>query len=94
MLAIKSATGNMTMLTMDSEPVKPATKAMAIPPSRKTAIQLKTYTIMAFKLRMHDIQLKNNAFKGGTSCQCTSAGECQNIIEMGTYKTMLTQVAI
>lgn len=42
MQAIKSATGNMAMLTIDSEPVNPATKAMAMPPSKKTAIQLKT----------------------------------------------------
>ena len=36
------------------------------------------YTVKAPKLRRQATMLKNSAFTGGTLCQCTRPGACQN----------------
>jgi hypothetical protein len=92
--AIRSAAGNMTKDTADSDPVVAATSVSTKPPKLNTANHMKKKTTMAVKFLTHAIKLKNSALMGDTSCQCTKAGACQNISDNGKYSAMAAQVAI
>src|SRR3989344_1873682 len=89
-----------TMMPPAADAASPAvassadTSATTSPPSRNTPSQPSPETRNALKLRTQATMLKNSALTGGTPCQCTSPGACQNSSDSGRYSTMESHIAL
>ena len=72
----------------------PVTSATTRPAARNTPSQARPNTVKAQKLRRQATRLKNSAFTGGTPCQCTRPGACQNSSDSGRYKAIDSHMAV
>src|SRR5438270_10441236 len=61
--------------------------ALAARMTASTPIHASAYIVNAPALRTQATKLKNRLLTGGTPCQCTSAGACQNASDTGRYST-------
>src|SRR4051812_7720586 len=86
MLAMVVAAPN---TTPDSQGDTSAASALAARITAITPSHVRPYIVNARALRMHATKLKKRLLTGGTPCQCTSAGACQNASETGRYSTAL-----
>ena len=77
-------------------PPKPSsseTMLITSAPSTPMPSQLNKNTRQAPTLRTQAIRLKNRAFTGGTPCQCTRPGACQNSSDSGSDSTVAVHMA-
>src|SRR5438105_1314287 len=73
--------------TPDSHADTRPARDVAIAAARHTPTHTSAYTANAPALRTQATKLKNRLLTGGTPCQCTSAGACQNASDTGRYST-------
>ena len=83
MLTSTSTVGNMATAANSGLPSKVAKSVTARPTTSKSATHTRPKTAKAPKFFQQAQKLKNMLFTGDTSCQCTSAGACQNISDSG-----------
>ena len=74
--------------------ISPAARLITKPTTMNSASQVTPYSVSAHLLRQQAMRLKNRLLTGGSPCQCTSAGACQNSSDRGRYSITETHIAL